>query len=73
MAVDSLRRDRWECFCRQWGKSEDEMKSLLFQGELNKKEYEMPWGMTGFNNGSATNSGEYSLYQIKNGEYTQVD
>ena len=40
---------------------------------INKNEYEMPWGMTRFENGSATNSGEYSLYQIKNSEYTQAD
>ena len=40
MSVDSLFRNHWECFCRQRKKSEEEMKSLLFQGELNKKEYE---------------------------------
>ena len=33
----------------------------------------MPWGMTRFINGSAVKTGEYSLYQIKNGEYTQAD
>ena len=40
MSIGSIHQDWWKSFCRQWGKSEDEMKSLLFQGELNKKEYE---------------------------------
>ena len=40
---------------------------------INKNEYEMPWGITKFENGSATKTGEYSLYQIKNGEYTQAN
>ena len=39
----------------------------------NEREYEMPWGMTRFENGSAVNVGDYSVYQIKNGEYTQAD
>ena len=59
-----------------WAQLAEDAKSADFDKideQKNKKEYEMPWGMTGFNNGSATNSGEYSLYQIKNGEYTQVD
>ena len=38
MPVDSLHRDWWESFCQQHEKSEDEMKALLFNGELSKKE-----------------------------------
>jgi branched-chain amino acid transport system substrate-binding protein len=37
------------------------------------KAYEMPWGVTKFDKGSAVNFGDYALYQIKNGEYTQAD
>ena len=40
---------------------------------IDKYEYELPWGNTLFKNGSAVNSGQYSLYQIKNGEYTQAN
>ena len=32
-------KDWWNSFCCQQDKSEDEMKSLLFKGELNEKEY----------------------------------
>ena len=39
MSVDSLHRSWWESFCRQHEKSEDEMKALLFNGELSKKEF----------------------------------
>ncbi len=45
----------------------------LIDKQKNKNEYEMPWGMTRFENGIASKTGEYSLYQIKNGEYTQAD
>ena len=45
----------------------------LIDEQKNKSEYEMPWGMTRFENGVASKTGEYSLYQIKNGEYTQAD
>ena len=40
MPVDSLHRDWWEDFCRQHEKTEDEVKSLLFQEELSDKEFE---------------------------------
>ena len=59
-----------------WAQMVKDAKSVDFDklDELkNKKEYEMPWGKTGFENGSAINVGDYSLYQIKNGEYTQAD
>ena len=39
MSVDRLHRSRWESFCRQHEKSEDEMKALVFNGELSKKEF----------------------------------
>ena len=59
-----------------WAQMVGDAKSVDFDKieiQKNKNEYEMPWGKTGFKNGSAINSGEYSLYQIKNGEYTQAD
>ncbi len=59
-----------------WAQMVRDAKSVDFNklDELkNQKEYEMPWGMTGFRNGNAIKTGEYSLYQIKNGEYTQAN
>ena len=59
-----------------WAQLVSDAKSVSFdkiEAKKIKNEYEMPWGMTRFENGSATNSGEYSLYQIKNSEYTQAD
>ena len=53
--------------------SSEEIKGCSFNLLENNNEYEMPWGMTRFENGTATKNGEYSLYQIKNGEYTQAD
>ena len=40
MPVDSLHRDWWESFCHQHEKTEEEVKSLLFKGELSNKEFE---------------------------------
>ena len=58
-----------------WAQAVQNAQSINFDkvyNEINAKEYEMPWGMSGFENGTAVKSGEYSLYQVKNGEYTQV-
>ena len=38
MSIDRIHQDWWESFCRQHEKSENEMKALLFNGELSKKE-----------------------------------
>lgn len=40
MSVNDLHRDWWESFCHQHEKTENEMKSFLFKGELSKKEFE---------------------------------
>lgn len=59
-----------------WAQMVRDAKSVDFdklETQKNNNEYEMPWGMTKFENGSAVKTGEYSLYQIKNGEYTQAD
>ena len=59
-----------------WMQMVEDAKSVNFlklDSLKNKNEYELPWGMTKFENGNAINSGNYSLYQIKNGEYTQAD
>ena len=59
-----------------WAQMVMDAKSVDFdkiETQKNNNEYEMPWGMTRFENGTATKNGEYSLYQIKNGEYTQAD
>ena len=40
MSLSSLHRDWWESFCHQHEKTEEEVKSLLFKGELSNKEFE---------------------------------
>ena len=39
----------------------------------NGREFMLPWGKTAFIKGNAVKSGGYNIYQIQNGEYTQVD
>ena len=43
------------------------------QNKINAQEYETPWGNVAFENGNATNTVEYSIYRIENGEYAQVN
>ena len=38
--LEELWDQLWDSFCHQYDKTEDEMKSLLFNGELNKQEFE---------------------------------
>ena len=59
-----------------WAQMVRDAKSVDFNkldGLKDVKSYELPWGVTRFDKGSAVNYGDYSLYQIKNGEYTQAD
>ncbi|MCQ2741514.1 MAG: ABC transporter substrate-binding protein, partial [Alphaproteobacteria bacterium] len=59
-----------------WKEMVDRAESFDFDKVCSKGEketYKLPWGNVQFLHGVASKSSGYQIYQIKNGEYTQVD
>lgn len=59
-----------------WVKMAENAKSIHFDEIVSrgvKKKIGLPWGDVGFDKGNVSQSSRHSIYQIKNGEYTQVN